>query len=33
MMTCKIIIFPDFTCFEFSDGTEIFIDDEGIVED
>lgn len=31
-MTCKISIFPDFTVFEFEDGTEIIIDDEGEVQ-
>ena len=28
-MQCKISIFPDFTAFEFSDGTELFINDDG----
>lgn len=28
-MNCSIHIFPDFTCFEFEDGSEIYIDDEG----
>lgn len=31
-MKCSIHIFPDFTCFEFEDGTEIYIDDEGEVQ-
>lgn len=30
-MNCTIHIFPDFTCFEFEDGTEIYIDDNGEV--